>query len=330
LNQNKVIILHQEITPGAAPDEQDVLLQAQSIARVLGQLGYHPVLLPLSLDLANAQKKILSINPLFIFNLVESVHSDGRLIHLAPALLDHLKIPYTGNSTEALFQTSHKLLAKRLMHQVDIATPAWITMEEGELLPKERYIIKAVWEHASIGLGADSVLKPAGICDLRSRINSQTQAWGTLFFAERYIEGREFCVPLLNGKVLPISEIRFQKQLPIQILSYQAKWNESSSEYKNSIPHYEHATGDSSLITKLEEIAASCWNIFQLRGAARVDFRVDENGKPWVLEVNANPCMTPGSGFYRAATLNNADFLETVSQLIPYFNFPDKRGICSV
>jgi D-alanine-D-alanine ligase len=67
---------------------------------------------------------------------------------------------------------------------------------------------------------------------------------------------------------------------------------------------FDFSEKDANLISALREIALRCWNLFSLRGYARVDFRVDNNGKPWVLEINSNPCLSPDAGF--AAALQQA------------------------
>ncbi len=70
------------------------------------------------------------------------------------------------------------------------------------------------------------------------------------------------------------------------------------------------------LISSLREISLRCWNIFSLRGYARVDFRVDNNGKPWVLEINANPCLSPDAGFAAALEKASIKYHEAIGFII--------------
>src|SRR5215470_9690086 len=123
--RGKVAILHGAVAPDAGPDEQDVLVQAAWIGRTLAGLGYLPVAVPVALDLAAARARLAALKPAFVVNLVESLDGQGRLIHLAPALLDALGLRYTGSPSEAIFLTSHKPLAKRMMQAAGIATPPW-------------------------------------------------------------------------------------------------------------------------------------------------------------------------------------------------------------
>ena len=126
-------------------------------------------------------------------------------------------------------------------------------------------------------------------------------------FAEAYIDGREFNLSLLASKagpqVLPPAEIRFEDypEGKTRIVGYRAKWHESSFEYLHTVRSFEFPPEDDELLSRLKDLAVRCWSLFDLRGYARVDFRVDRDGRPWVLEVNVNPCLSPDAGFFAAA-----------------------------
>src|SRR4030043_2163568 len=111
----KIVILHSDISANATEDELDCLKQAEAISEALRFLNYEPILLPFVLDLNQTIKKLKALKPYAIFNIVETLAGRGNLIHLATALLDFLKIPYTGCHTEAMFLTSNKPLAKKIM-----------------------------------------------------------------------------------------------------------------------------------------------------------------------------------------------------------------------
>jgi D-alanine-D-alanine ligase len=73
---------------------------------------------------------------------------------------------------------------------------------------------------------------------------------------------------------------------------------------------------DQALVARTRQIALACWELFDLSGYARIDLRVDEQGTPWVLEVNANPCLSPDAGFAAALAEGGIDFSAAVSWLI--------------
>jgi D-alanine-D-alanine ligase len=308
----KVVILHSDVAPDAAEDELDCLQQAETIAEALRKLNYEPSLLPFGLDLNQTIIKLKSLKPLAVFNIVETLYSKGSLIYFASAILDTLRIPYTGCGTQAVFQTSNKPLAKRIMRDAGISTPDWIEQEGlgSHTDNAKTYLIKSSWEHASIGLDENSIIGYTSKAKILKEMKRRKEKLGGSCYAEAYIDGREFNVALISGKngvtVLPIAEMLFQDYAPdkLKIVDYKAKWDADSFEYNNTIRKFDFPEKDANLISALREIALRCWNLFSLRGYARVDFRVDNNGKPWVLEINSNPCLSPDAGF--AAALQQA------------------------
>ena len=84
------VILHGEVDGNSAPDEQDVLDEVKVVAESLAEMGYKTVNLPFSLDIEKTVNSLNMIKPSFVFNLVESVEGKGRLIYLAPSILDFL------------------------------------------------------------------------------------------------------------------------------------------------------------------------------------------------------------------------------------------------
>ena len=320
----KIVILHSDISPDASEDELDCLQQAQSIAGALRTLNYDAVLLPFELNLNNTITMLTSLKPYAVFNIVETLDSRGSLIYFAPAILDILQIPYTGCPTEAVFQTSNKPLSKKIMHYAGIATPSWMDQEGfgSRTDTAGIYLIKSSWEHASIGLDEDSLIPYINNENLLQEMNLRKEKLGGSCYAEAYIDGREFNVALIAGRegvdVLPIAEMIFQNYAPEKpkIVDYKAKWIADSFEYNNTIRKYDLPESDSDLISDLREIALRCWHLFSLRGYARVDFRVDKNSKPWVLEINSNPCLSPDAGFAAALQHAHIKYHEAIDLII--------------
>jgi D-alanine-D-alanine ligase len=320
----KIVILHSDISPDAGQDELDCLIQAQEIAGALRVLNYEPILLPFELNLNSTITMLQSLKPLAVFNIVETLDSKGSLIYFAPAVLDSLQIPYTGCGTQAMFQTSNKPLAKKIMHYAGIVTPDWIE-QDGFSSQQEisgQYLIKSSWEHASIGLDENSLISYTNKADILKEMNFRKEKLGGSCYAEAYIDGREFNVALISdkagAKVLPIAEMLFKDYSPdkLKIVDYKAKWDADSFEYNNTIRKFDFQDEDSKLISYLREISLQCWNIFHLRGYARVDFRVDNNGNPWVLEVNTNPCLSPDAGFAAALEQAKIKYHEAIGLII--------------
>jgi D-alanine-D-alanine ligase len=318
-------LLYGRLPPRAGIDEQDVLVEAATVGRALRELGRPSVRVPLGLDLRRTARRLARLAPPFVFNLVESIEGWDRLVHLAPALLDSLGLPYTGSPTEAIFLTSSKQLTKDRLQAWGVPTPPWTRASGGgedgcepEFPPP--YIVKSVWEHASIGLTGSSVARDRQSLaeELRRRAGR-----GRDLFVEAYIEGREFNLALLEGsgrrpQVLPAAEIEFQcfPEGRPKIVGYAAKWESGSEEFARTPRRFDFPDRDRELLGGLRELALQCWRLFGLRGYARVDFRVDLEGRPWVLEVNTNPCLSPDAGFLAAAAQAGLSPSEVIRRIV--------------
>jgi D-alanine-D-alanine ligase len=315
----KVAIVHNAVPPGAGPDERDVLVQVDSVTSALAALGHEPWPLPVTLDLSLFAQQLLRLSPAFVFNLVESLGGAGRLIHVVPALLDHLRIPFTGCPTAALFVTTDKLLSKEMLRSAGLPTPAWVTLAglvHGDSAAPVPCIVKPVSEDASVGVDEQSLVIDEAM--LAEELAAMEERFGDCF-AESYVHGREFNLSVLSGpEVLPPAEIVFEgypEEKP-RIVGYRAKWDEESFEYTHTVRRFEFPGADAPLLDSLRSLALRCWSLFGLRGYARVDFRVDGAGEPWILEVNANPCISPDAGFVAAADRAGLSFTRVVERIV--------------
>ncbi|MDA8125075.1 MAG: D-alanine--D-alanine ligase [Deltaproteobacteria bacterium] len=329
----KVVVIHGEVPVNASKDEQDALVQAEAVSRGLEILGHETFILPLPLNLEKAARTLATLHPDCAFNLVETLSGKGSLIHVAPALLDALGIPYTGAGTEAMVLTSNKILAKKWLAAAGLPTPPWFTpADRPEDVPiSGPWLVKSAWEHASVGLDEDSVLPAADGERLLAEMESRRASLGGTCLAEAFIDGREFNLSVLAGErgpeVLPPAEIRFDAYPPgkVRVVGYRSKWDENSFEFNHTPRSFRFPETDAPLLAHLKTLALQCWQIFALRGYARVDFRIDKEGHPWILEVNANPCISPDAGFQAAAREAGLEFPETLRRIMQDIPGPGSR-----
>ena len=312
----RIAIAHGAVPADAPPDEQDVLVEVHAVQDALQRRGYVVRAVAVDLNLAAAAQQFAELQSEIVFNLVESVAGRGVLTTLGPLLFDHIGLPYTGVPLTALFVTSNKMLAKQCMAAAGIPTALWTSATPQEVGP---WIVKSVWEHASIGLDDHAVLYGARAVEQRL---IACRASGGEWFAEQFIEGREFNVSLLEladgVRVLPLAEIVFDAfpEGKPRIVNYAAKWDASSFEYHNTPRRFIDEQAEPKLASRLREIASQCWKAFNLRGYARVDFRVDASGTPWVLEINGNPCVSPDAGFAAAAAQAGLEYDELIERIV--------------
>jgi len=327
----RVAVVHHAVDPEAPADEQDVLDQAAAVASALEALEHDVSVLPCTLNLGYIRRDLMTYGADAVFNFVESLHGTGRLIHLFPSLLDAMGLPYTGSSALSILITSHKILAKSRLQASGIRTPSWV----GPFPPDgsgddvfgaakdvgDVWIIKSLWEHASIGLDETSIVEGRSK-DVAAMLPQRASLLGGACFAEGFVEGREFNLSLLTGpegpQVLPPAEILFEDFAPgtPRMVGYEAKWDPGSHAYQNTPRRFPEGGEDGPLLHELTQVALRCWDLFSLRGYARVDFRVDDHRRPWVLEVNANPCLSPDAGFAAALEQAGIPFDEAIRRIL--------------
>jgi D-alanine-D-alanine ligase len=299
------------------PDEIDTMVAAEAVAGALAALGFVTDIVAVDLDL-NDFFALQRRNPALVFNLVDAVRGDGRLAPVIPSLLDAVGLPYTGAHSDAWLETLSKVATKLKLKREGLPTPDFSVGGSG--LDKEAaVIVKAAWEHGSLGLDASSVVKAA---DAGPVIQERTRRFGAEHFAERYIEGREFNLALIEergrGRVLPIAEIVFEgwrEDVP-RIVGYDAKWTPESEAYTGTLRRFGLDRDEPALAARLKQLALACWNIFGLAGYARVDFRVDRSGAPWILEVNVNPCLSPDAGFAAAGAEAGLSYPAMIGRIV--------------
>ncbi len=316
-NRGLVALLRERLAEGARPDEKDALVQTEQVSAALHALGYATACVEVGLDLGELLERLESLAPDIVFNLVEALAGQGSLVATVPALLESRGYRITGCDARSLYLTSHKILAKQWLCKYGLPTPEWGCGDAAR--PAEgQWIVKSVWEHASLGLDDGCVVSGTGA--VSRRIESSKSQHGGEWFAERFVDGREFNVSVLGAagrpEVLPIAEIAFEGYAANKprIVGYAAKWEPDAMEYHATKRVYpELAAGLRAAVVALAE---KCWMIFGLSGYARVDFRVDADGVPWILEVNANPCLARDAGLYAAALEAGMSYEKLVERIV--------------
>ncbi|MGH7056698.1 MAG: GNAT family N-acetyltransferase [Acetobacteraceae bacterium] len=288
----RCIVLYQGVAANAGPDEQDTLAGADSVAAALAANGFAVERIALGLDLGPLAARIAADPPDLFFNLVESlpgVRFPGPAGLAATAILEGSGVAFTGSRLAALALSSDKPAAKRVLRRAGVPVPPG--PEEGWPGP---FIVKHASEHASFGLGPDSVRRelPEGLPE------------GC--FAEAFLPGREFNLSLLEEpeglRVLPPAELVYAADwpegLPL-ILDYAGKWLAHDPRFAATRRRFDGIGPE--LSDRLSRLARRAFEVLGISGYGRVDIRLDAAGVARVLEVNANPALAPGAGFAAAA-----------------------------
>lgn len=295
-------ILYNEPCEGALADELDIIEQVDYVETHLHQMDIKTYRKGITTNFMVELADLAGDKPGFIFNLAESINNKGELLYFVPAILNMYNLPYTGNPLEAMFITTSKGLTNKFLVDSGLSTPkAYLPSQATEMVTGRKYIIKPIWEDGSLGITAESVFTYTPGYEETLRMYRDSH-----WIIQEYIEGREFNISVMSGKngpeVLPAAEMTFvnyDNNRP-KIVDFKAKWEVGSFEFENTVRRFPGKKLDRVLDEKLKDLALKCWFVFGLRGYARVDMRVDEDNNPYIIEVNANPCISPNGGFVAA------------------------------
>lgn len=302
---------------------QDVLRQVTAVEDSLRALGVASVAVPFDRDVAAFLATIKEEKIEAIFNLCESVDDNAQLAGHPAALFELLGLPFTGSGSLALMLTTDKLLAKRELTAAGFLTPDFRDYDGGDVsllldfgLPA---IIKPRLEDASIGIDQDSIIFSRQ--ELLAKIPVFYQQYGPLLL-EQFIDGREFNISLFGHPeplVQPVAEIDFSTfpQGLQKIVGYRAKWDEDAFEYHHT-PRFFPADLSPQLREELRQVASGAYRLFGLRDYGRIDVRMDDQGRIYVLEANANPCLSPDAGFVAAVDQKGMSYTDMVGVFVNF------------
>jgi D-alanine-D-alanine ligase len=317
----KILILHTYVPPDAPSEDQDTMWSEAAVREAIKQRGHEVVSAPFVPELSELKALLDEHRPTVVFNLVESVNGLCELAPIAPVMLEKLGMPYTGNHAGTLSVTSDKTLSKEIMRKCGLPTADWIVPPDWHGLDEGRkYIVKHATEDCSLGLDDGAVV--IGAKAVRERAELSKTLYGGRWFAELYIEGREFNVSCIekDGKpmVLPVPEMHFYNwpaDRP-RIVGYAAKWDELSFDLDNTDRTFDAEEKEPELAKKLKDLVAATWTQFGMHGFGRVDFRLDAEGNPFILEVNPNACLEPNCNLAAAVNAAGLSYSDLIMQVI--------------
>jgi D-alanine-D-alanine ligase len=317
----RVLVLHSDVAPNPLPDELDTLLTAKAVANALEERGHEIEQRAFIAEPAALDSILAEARPDIVFNLVESVFGQGDLACLSASMLERRRVPFTGASAVALASLANKPHTKRILQTCGLPTPEWAEPPRWEGLVEDRHdVVKSANEDASLGLDDAAVV--AGSGRVRARAAQCMARHGGAWFAEAYLAGREFNISLLEEaaglRVLPIAEIQFENWASDRprVVGYAAKWDPCSPDNSGTPRVFGIEKQTPSLAHSLAELSCAAWRLFSLSGYARVDFRLDAEGAPMILEINPNPCLEPEAGFAAAAAEAGISYSELVERIL--------------
>lgn len=251
-----------------------------------------------------------------VFNLCEGIGGISHLEYKVASAIDLVGVPYTGAGAWSMTVCHQKPLLNAVLGAAGLPIPDWATITPNDQLDRFPLpaLVKPAAEDASVGIDQGSVVTTRAA--LRARVKHLGASFSEIM-VQRYIHGRELAVGIVGDRVLPISEIDFS-DMPVDawpILSFAAKWTPGSAEDAGSQPVCP-ADVEPALAERLVDLALRAWRAVRGEGYARVDFRVDQDGRPWILEVNPNPDISTDAGLARMARAGGWSYSDLVLQIL--------------
>ncbi len=286
---------------GGLSAEREVSLKSgEAIGKALQELGFTVIMIDVDRNIV-ARLKEARVDVAYI--ALHGVYGEDGSIQ---GVLEYLKIPYTGPGIMASSIAMHKVMTKRVLLSYDIQTPDYTIPDIGSaevVVPSGGYplVVKPVAEGSSLGM---SVVTDAANLDPAL---AQARKFSRQIMIESYVAGVELTAAVLQGEALPLIEIRPRDG----VYDYKAKYTKGFTEYLVPAPI------DESVTRKVQELAlASVRALGCGRGAVRVDFRLDMDNQPQVIEINTVPGMTETSLLPQAAAAEGMDFVTLIDRII--------------
>jgi D-alanine-D-alanine ligase len=273
-------------------------------------------------DLGIIRKTVADWQPHIVFNLLESFHGVGVFDKNVVSFLELLRVPYTGCNPRGLMLARDKALTKTLLAYHRVPVPEFMVVRIGRKVRRPKrlqfpLIVKSLTQEASIGISRASVVDDDQ--HLVERVRFIHQSIGTDAIVERFIAGREMYVGVIGNQrlqVFPVWELRWDK-LPDDgrlIMTDRAKW---STNYQKK---YGVMTGaadlDAEERARIQQLCKRVYRTLDLSGYARIDLRMDANGRAYVLEANPNPQLAYGEDFAESAEHGGISYEQLLQRIM--------------
>ena len=309
--------------PGASGDVWDDLDSMTTINHILDALragGHTAEFLEASIAPAfDLVGQLRAFRPDLCFNIAEGHWGDGREAQI-PSLLEMLRIPYTGSGVLSLALALDKPMTKRVLSYHNLPTPEfqvfgqWDGPIDDDLLNEAGQLrfpifVKPSREGTGIGVHAKSVVQT--VDEMRAAVQNLQKTYQQPILAERFIAGREVTVGVLGNlrktsarrlnertppHVMP-DELTFFPALEIDTENYPSEGGIYTNRVKVELVHNFYWTCPARLTLEMDEqlkmLTAAVFRVMGCYDVARVDFRIDDEGRPFILEINPLPGLNP-------------------------------------
>lgn len=291
----------------------------EDIKRILESFGHIVVKIG---NVHNLLEQIDTLDVDIVFNIAEGIGDRNRESQV-PIVLDLYGIPYTGSDALTLGITLDKMVAKKCFIADGVPTPGYFMVRDANEVEKPAHVsfplfVKTTWEGTSKGLSENS--RVTDIASLKRQAAVVIEQYKQPALIEEFIKGTEYTVGVIGNEdpqASPVCQVTIggQTQLGDQFYTFELTQG-------NDVRYLCPAPISAELTKKMQDIAVAAYQSVGCRDYGRVDFRVDEKGNPFVLEINPLPSLDRKDVFNLFPKVIGKTFEETVHQI---FNLALKR-----
>jgi len=274
----------------------------------LRELGHEVQCLGVGSDLGVIRNAIAEGQPHAVFNLLEDFHDVPIYDQNVASYLELLRVPYTGCNSRGLMLARDKGISKKLLSYHRIPVPEFAVFRMGSAVRRPRrlafpLIVKSLTKEGSAGIAQTSLVFDDD--KLAERVAFIHKRLRTDAIVERYIDGRELYVGILGNarlQVFPVWELLFTRapeETP-RIATEKVKWDAAYRERHGIKTSLAKALPDA-LVVRIRNLCKRIYRVLELSGYARIDLRLDPEGRIYVLEANPNPQLAYGEDFAESA-----------------------------
>jgi D-alanine-D-alanine ligase len=319
-------LVHEHLVPPEDTTGIDVLeaewKMEYDVIETLREMGHEVRVLGVHDDLAGIRPTAGFFQPHVVFNLMEAFAGITTFDQNVVSYLELLHLKYTGCNPRGLIFARDKALSKKLLAYHRIPVPDFCVVRYGRkpAIPKKLHfplIVKSLFFEASAGISQASVVEDEE--QLARRVQFIHESLGTAAIVEQFVDGRELYVGVLGNErldVLPVWEMSFA-QMPEnrwRIATERVKWN-TQYQKKNGIMT-NAAKLDAAAVDHIQRIAKRAYRALDLNGYARIDLRMDDTGRAYVLEANPNPNLAYGEDFAESAETNGISYEKLLERIV--------------
>jgi D-alanine-D-alanine ligase len=295
--------------------EHDVIVTLEELGHEVRNVGVGD-------DLSVVRRTVEEWKPHIVFNLMEAFHELGAFDHNVVSYLELLRVSYTGCNPRGLMLSRDKALSKTILHYHRVPVPDFAVVHMGRKVRRPKrlgfpLIVKSLTQEASTGIAQASVVTDDE--RLNERVKFIHDSIGTDAIVERYVEGRELYVGILGNQkltVFPVWELHFTKRGDEvhKIATDRVKW---STKYQRKYGIKTKAARlPDDVAAKIQYLCKRVYRALDLSGYARIDLRMDDAGKAYVIEANPNPQLGYGEDYAESAERAGVSYQQLVQRIL--------------